>query len=102
MVEAANAKLNTRSIRQLESTAVNLLLQVGRFNDGSHRVTQIAEVVGLEGEALTLQDVFLFETTEVGEDGKVRGIFRACDMSSKLYNRIKACGVHLPRDARRQ
>jgi pilus assembly protein CpaF len=96
LIGAANSNILVSSIRELMSSAVNILVQVDRFNDGTHRVTQISDVVGLKGEKVMLRDVFMFERTEVEEGGRVRGNFHLGAMTSKLFNRVKTSGVALP------
>ncbi len=67
MVGMANANMGVRSIRQQVASAVDLFVQVARFSDGTRRITHITEVVGMEGDIITLQDIFLFEKT--GDSG---------------------------------
>src|SRR3954468_1987272 len=96
MVGMANANMGIRSIRQQIASAVNLFVQVSRFSDGSRRITHITEVVGMEQDIITLQDIFLFEKTGITESGKVAGRFRATGIRPKFYDRLKACGISLP------
>src|SRR5277367_754451 len=65
MVSLANSNMGVRSIRQQISSAVDLFVQIARFSDGTRRVTHITEVVGMEGDVITLQDIFLFEKTGI-------------------------------------
>ncbi len=96
MVGMANANMGIRSIRQQIASAVNLFVQVARFSDGSRRVTHVTEVVGMEQDVITLQDIFLFEKTGISEGGKVLGRFRATGIRPKFYDRLKVCGIALP------
>src|SRR4051794_35623944 len=96
MVGMANANMGIRSVRQQISSAVNLFVQVSRFSDGSRRITHITEVIGMEQDVITLQDIFLFEKTGITESGKVTGRFRATGIRPKFYDRLKACGIILP------
>ena len=96
MVGMANSNMGVRSIRQQVASAVDLFVQVARFSDGTRRVTHITEVVGMEGDMVTLQDVFLFEKTGLTESGKVTGRFRATGIRPKFYDRLRACGIQLP------
>jgi hypothetical protein len=59
-------------------------------------LTHVTEIVGMEGEIITLQDIFLFERTGIGEDGKVRGRFRATGIRPKCADRLAASGHRLP------
>jgi pilus assembly protein CpaF len=96
MVGMANANMGVRSIRQQVASAVNLFVQVARFSDGSRRVTHITEVVGMEQDIITLQDIFLFEKTGIVESGRVLGRFRATGIRPRFCERLKACGIVLP------
>jgi pilus assembly protein CpaF len=96
MVGMANANMGIRSIRQQIASAVDLFVQTSRFSDGTRRVTHITEVVGMEQDIITLQDIFLFEKTGITEAGKVRGRFRATGIRPKFYDRLKTCGINLP------
>ena len=96
MVGMANANMGIRSIRQQIASAVNLFVQMSRFSDGTRRITHITEVVGMEQDIITLQDIFLFEKTGITETGKVLGRFRATGIRPKFYERLKACGITLP------
>jgi pilus assembly protein CpaF len=96
MVGMSNANMGVRSIRQQVSSAVDLFVQVSRFSDGSRKVTHVTEVTGMEGELVTLQDLFVFEKKGLTETGLVRGCFRATGIRPKFYERLEASGLHLP------
>jgi pilus assembly protein CpaF len=96
MVGMANANMGLKAIRQQIASAVDLFVQTSRFSDGTRRITHITEVVGMEQDIITLQDVFLFEKTGVGENGKIRGRFRATGIRPKFYERLKTSGIILP------
>jgi pilus assembly protein CpaF len=96
MVGMGNANMGVRAIRQQISAALDMIVQVARFSDGTRRVTHITEVTGMEVETITLQDVFLFEKSGVSEDGRVTGRFRATGIRPRSYERMKACGIQLP------
>jgi pilus assembly protein CpaF len=96
MCGMANANMGLRAIRQQVASAVNLFVQVARFSDGTRRITHITEVVGMEQDMITLQDIFLLEKTGITESGKVLGRFRATGIRPKFYERLKACGISLP------
>jgi pilus assembly protein CpaF len=96
MVGMASANMGVRSIRQQVASAVDLFVQVSRFSDGTRRITHITEVVGMEQDIITLQDVFLFDKTGVNEGGRVLGRFRATGIRPKFHDRLKSCGINLP------
>jgi pilus assembly protein CpaF len=95
MVGMANANMGIRSVRAQISSAVNLFVQTSRFSDGVRRITHITEVVGMEQDIITLQDI-LFEKTGITESGKVVGRFRATGIRPKFYDRLKQSGIVLP------
>ena len=96
MVSMSNANINVRSIRQQVASAVDVFVQISRLSDGTRKVTYITECVGMEGEAVTTQDIFVFERTGVSKEGKVVGRFRATGVRPKFSERIKAAGIELP------
>jgi pilus assembly protein CpaF len=96
MVGMGNASMGVRSIRQQISSAVDLFVQVSRFSDGTRRVTHITEVLGMEGEVITLQDVFVFEKTGINVKGRVTGRFKPSGLRPRSTERMKGCGIELP------
>jgi pilus assembly protein CpaF len=96
MVGMANANMGLKSIRQQIASAVDLFIQTSRFSDGTRRITHITEVVGMEQDIITLQDVFLFEKTGTSESGRITGRFRATGIRPKFYERLKTSGIILP------
>ena len=76
MVAMANLNIPEKAIRQQIASAVNVVVQISRLSDGTRKVTGIAELTGMEGEVITMQDIFLFERTGLGPDGRVRGRFQ--------------------------
>jgi pilus assembly protein CpaF len=96
MVAMANLNLPERAIRHQIASAVNLIVQVSRMADGGRRVTQISEITGMEGEVITMQDIFVFEKTGLNAVGKVTGRFRATGIRPKASERLASAGVDLP------
>jgi pilus assembly protein CpaF len=96
MVGMASANMGQRAIRQQVSSAIDLMIQVARFSDGSRKMTHITELVGLEGDQVTMQDIFLFEKGGVSESGKVLGRFKATGVRPRFYEKLKASGIVLP------
>jgi pilus assembly protein CpaF len=95
MVGMANSNMGVRAIRQQVASAVDLFVQAARFSDGTRRVTHVTEVVGMEGDIITLQDIFLFDKQGLTAEGRVRGCFRATGIRPKFYDRLAACGEHV-------
>jgi pilus assembly protein CpaF len=98
MVSLANANMQLVSIRQQISSAVHLLVQAARLSDGSRRVTSLTEVTGMEGEIITLQDIFVFEKRGLSPEGKVLGRFAATGIRPKFYEKLLAAGIRLRPD----
>lgn len=98
MVSMANANMQLISIRQQIASAVNVLVQASRFSDGSRRVTSITEVTGMEGDMVTLQDVFVFEKRGLSPEGRVLGRFAATGIRPKFYEKFLAAGIRLRPD----
>ena len=98
MVAMANLNIPERAIRQQIASAVNLIVQVSRLADGTRKVTAVSEITGMEGDVITMQDVFLFERTGIAPDGRVRGRFKATGIRPKCSDRLASSGVHLPMD----
>jgi len=96
MVAMASLNIPERAIRQQISSAVNLVCHVTRLSDGRRKVTAVTELTGMEGDVITTQDIFLFERTGIGEDGRVKGLFRATGIRPKCADRILASGKALP------
>ena len=98
MVAMANLNIPERAIRQQIASAINLIIQISRMSDGTRKVTGVTEITGMEGEVITMQDIFLFERTGVREDGKVCGRFRATGIRPKCSDKLATSGVRLPAD----
>jgi pilus assembly protein CpaF len=87
-----------RAIRELISSAINVVIQVSRFSDGTRKITSISEIVGMERETITMQEIFFFEKTGVGKDGEILGNYRPTGIRPKFMERLLRSGVHLPPD----
>ncbi len=98
MVSLANANMQLVSIRQQVASAVHLLVQAARLSDGSRRVTNITEVTGMEGEVVTLQDIFVFEKRGLNSEGMVLGRFAATGIRPKFYEKLLSAGIRLRAD----
>ncbi len=96
MVTLANANMHLAAIRRQIASAVQLLVQCSRMSDGSRRVVNITEITGMEGDIVTMQDIFLFDKRGVAPDGKVLGQFCATGIVPKVYERLVAAGIRLP------
>jgi pilus assembly protein CpaF len=98
MVTQGGGNMPLSSIRQQIAAAVDLVVQVARMSDGTRRVTSVTEVTGMEGEVVTLQDLFVFEKRGLNQEGRVIGRFAATGIRPKFYEKILAAGIRLPSD----
>ncbi|MEO5897250.1 MAG: CpaF family protein [Vicinamibacterales bacterium] len=98
MVAMANLNIPERAVRQQIASAVNLIVQVSRMADGTRKVTGISEITGMEGDVITMQDIFVFERGGIGPGGKVIGRFKATGVRPKCSDKIAAAGMELRRD----
>jgi pilus assembly protein CpaF len=95
MVSMANLNIPERAIRQQIANAVHAVVQVARLSDGSRKVITISEVTGMDGEAITLQDVFVFDRSGIDESGKVRGVFHSTGRAPLFTERLATAGCRL-------
>ena len=98
MIAMGATNLPERAMRQQIASAIQVVVQQTRLSDGSRKVTSISEITGMEGEVITMQEIFAFEKTGITQDGKVIGRFRATGVRPKCAERLKASGIHLPAD----
>lgn len=85
-----------RGIRELISSAINVVIQITRYSDGTRKISSISEIVGMEGPTITMQEIFRFEKTGVGNDGNILGIYRPTGIRPKFMERLLRSGVRLP------
>ena len=96
MVLMADLEIPTRVVIQQLASAIKLVVQVARLQDGSRKIVSIAEVLGVEDEHIVLQEVFTFERTGVNDAGKVQGRFKATGVKPHLLERLRVSGIQLP------
>jgi pilus assembly protein CpaF len=98
MIAMGSTNLPERAMRQQVAAAIQFVVQQTRLSDGSRKVTSISEITGMEGDIITMQEIFVFEKVGVTQDGKVIGRFRATGVRPKCCERLRACGINLPAD----
>jgi pilus assembly protein CpaF len=98
MVAMSNLNIPEKAVRQQISSAIDLIVQITRLSDGTRKISSITEITGMEGEVITMQDIFLFDRSGINEDGKVVGRFRATGIRPKCSDRLAASNVRLPTD----
>jgi len=96
MVMMGGMKISEEAIRGQIASAVNYIVQASRLSDGSRRVMSIAEVTGMEGAVIQLQEIFKFERTGTDDNGKVVGKFVATGLRPKFLDEMERRGVHMP------
>ncbi len=95
MISMASLDLPDKAMRQQIASAIQVVIQVSRLSDGARKITQIAEISGMEGDVITMQDIYTFERQGIGEDDRVLGRFTATGIRPKFTERLKAYGVDL-------
>jgi pilus assembly protein CpaF len=96
MVLMAGMDLPARAIREQVASAIDVFIQVSRLQDGSRRVTHVTEVAGMEGDTITLQDIFLFQLDHVDEDGRVHGAMQPTGVRPGFVHKFAMHGLELP------
>ena len=96
MIGMAGASLGLRAMRQQISSAITVVIQLMRLTDGSRKLVSLQEVTGMEGEVITMQEIFCFRRTGVAADGKVKGYFTATGICPQFDQRLKEFGVPVP------
>ncbi|HEY6120274.1 MAG TPA: CpaF family protein [Pyrinomonadaceae bacterium] len=97
MIQMTGMRLSDKAMRQQIASAVNMVIQVARLSDGTRRVTSISELTGMEGDTITMQEVFKYERQGVDKDGRVIGRFRPTGVRPRFAERLKLYGLQLPR-----
>ena len=98
MILMTGIDLPEHAMRFMVSSALDLIIQTARLTDGTRKVTSISEVVGMEGNIITLQEIFVFEKTGIDKNGKVLGSFRATGIRPKFADQLEISGINLPDD----
>jgi pilus assembly protein CpaF len=95
MFSMANLNIPERAVRNQIASAIHAVVQIARLVDGTRKVVAICEITGVEGDVITMQDIFTFDRTGVDEGGKVRGAFRATGIRPKFAERLATGGFRL-------
>lgn len=98
MVAMANLDIPGHFLRRYISSAIHVIIQVSRMVDGKRRLVSLQEIVGMEGEVITMQEIFSFKQTRVDEEGNVRGRFAFHGVRPKFGERLKSAGIRLPHE----
>jgi pilus assembly protein CpaF len=95
MVSMASLNIPERAMREQISSAIDVVIQASRMSDGTRKVIAISEIVGMEGEVITMQDIFLFDRQGLDEDGNVLGSFRSTGIRPRFADRLRQHGIKL-------
>jgi pilus assembly protein CpaF len=97
MIQMTGMRLSDRAMRQQIASALDIVIQAARLSDGTRRITSISEITGMEGETITMQEIFHFERKGMDKSGKVLGSFRPTGVRPRFAERLKQYGMQLPR-----
>jgi pilus assembly protein CpaF len=98
MVAMAGFDLPSRALRYYISSALDVIVQLSRLSDGSRKVVSVQEVNGMEGDVVTMQEIFKYEQTGVDQNGKVKGRFRATGIRPKFAEKFQAMDIPIPHE----
>jgi pilus assembly protein CpaF len=96
MIAMGATNMPEKALRQQIASAIQIVVQQTRLSDGTRRVTSISEITGMEGDIITMQEIFAFEKVGVTQEGRALGRFRATGVRPKVCERLKASGINLP------
>ncbi|HEU4689221.1 MAG TPA: CpaF family protein [Vicinamibacterales bacterium] len=96
MIAMGATNLPDKAMRQQIASAIHLVVQQTRLADGTRKVTSISEITGMEGDVITMQEIFVFEKAGISKEGKVVGRFRATGVRPKCSEKLRAAGIILP------
>lgn len=91
----AGIEIREKAIRQLISSAIDIIIQINRYNDGSRKIASVSEIVGMEHDTITMQEIFKFERTGISDNGEVLGDFVPTGIRPNSLDRITASGAKL-------
>src|SRR5207237_10153489 len=101
MVLMAGIDLPTKAIRQQVASAIDLVVQLSRMRDGQRKVTSITEITGMEGDTITMQEIFLYESHGISKEGVMTGVFRPTGIRPHIMDQLFAAGLPSPPELRR-
>jgi pilus assembly protein CpaF len=99
MIAMAELNLPDRAARAQIASAIDVVVQASRLSDGTRKVVRISEIVGMEGDVITMQDIFAYEQTGVDQDGKVLGRLAPTGIRPRCMERLEATGFSMSSDS---
>jgi pilus assembly protein CpaF len=98
MVAMANLEISNEFMRRFIASAIDVIIQISRFPDGTRKIISIQEITGMEGNIITMQEIFSFRQTGMDEEGKVKGHFSFCGVRPRFIDKFNIAGISIPRD----
>jgi pilus assembly protein CpaF len=98
MIGMSGIEVSPRSARGQLASAIHVVIQVARLSDGRRRLVSVSELTGMEGDIITMQEIFRFRQTGVGADGVVQGRFEATGIRPRFLEQVMAHGITLSAD----
>ena len=98
LVGMGGASIPPKALREMIAAAIHVIIQATRLPDGSRKITSITEITGMEGDIITIQEIFAYEKQGLNEDGSVKGRFMATGVRPRVADRILSNGIALPDD----
>jgi pilus assembly protein CpaF len=96
MIAMAGVDLPAKAARAQVASAIGVIIQTNRLSDGTRRLTSIQEITGMEGDTMTMQEIFVFKQTGVAASGAVEGHFTATGVRPRFWDRLVTRGINLP------
>jgi pilus assembly protein CpaF len=98
MVAMANLEISNEFMRRFIASAIDVIIQISRFPDGTRKIISIQEITGMEGNIITMQEIFSFRQTGMDEEGKVKGHFSFHGIRPRFIDKFNIAGISIPRD----
>ncbi len=98
MVAMSGLTLTEKTVRRQIASAIDIVVQVSRMSDGTRKVTSISEIIGMEENIITMQEIFAFHKKGIGPYGKVVGAFKPCGIRPRFLEKLQIAGIFLPQD----
>jgi pilus assembly protein CpaF len=98
MILMSGFNFTSKVMREQIASAINVIIHIGRLSDGTRKVLQLSEITGMEGDVISMQDIFIFKKSGVSEDGRIMGTFQSTGIRPKFNETLRASGISFPSD----
>ena len=98
MVAMANLEISSEFLRRYISSAIDVIIHIARLTDGTRKLVSLQEITGMEGNMITLQEIFSFQQTAIDAEGKVKGRFRFHGVRPKFIDKFNVAGIRISGD----